>query len=62
MQDSILLVDDEPNVISSLKRALLDEPYEIYSAGSAAEGLKILDRNQDKGDYLGRKDAGDDRR
>ncbi len=48
MQDSILLVDDEPNVISSLKRALLDEPYEIYSAGSAAEGLKLLDRRQVK--------------
>ena len=48
MQDSILLVDDEPNVISSVKRALLDQPYEIYSAGSGAEGLKLLDQKQIK--------------
>ena len=48
MQDSILLVDDEPNVISSLKRALLDEPYEIYSAGGGADGLKLLDQRQIK--------------
>ncbi len=48
MQDSILLVDDEPNVIASVKRALMDEPYEICSAGSAAEGLKLLDRRKVK--------------
>jgi DNA-binding NtrC family response regulator len=48
MQDSILLVDDEPNVVASLKRALLDEPYEIYSAGSGAEGLKLLEQRRIK--------------
>ncbi len=48
MHDSILLVDDEANVISSLKRAFLDEPYEIYSAGSATDGLKLLEQRQVK--------------
>lgn len=42
MQDSILIVDDEPNVIASLKRALTDEPYEIYSANSGTEALETL--------------------
>jgi len=42
MEDSILIVDDEPNVISSLKRALLDEPYEISTANSGAEGIETL--------------------
>jgi hypothetical protein len=31
MNDRILLVDDEANVLSALKRALFDEPLEIVS-------------------------------
>ncbi|MEW6601457.1 MAG: response regulator [Nitrospirota bacterium] len=42
MDNVILLVDDEPNVISSLKRALMDEPYIIMTANSGIEGLNIL--------------------
>lgn len=42
MKHSILLVDDEPGVISSIKRSLLDEGYEIYSANSGVEGLTAL--------------------
>lgn len=42
MKHPILIVDDEANVISALKRALVDEPYEIFSANSGAEGLGIL--------------------
>ncbi len=42
MKDSILLVDDEPDVLSSIKRALIDEDCEIFLANSGAEGLKIL--------------------
>lgn len=42
MEHSILLVDDEPGVISSIKRSLLDEGYEIYSANSGVEGLTVL--------------------
>lgn len=42
MEDSILIVDDEPGVISALRRIFLDDPYRIYSAGNAHEALEIL--------------------
>ena len=40
----ILCVDDEQNVLRSLTRLFLDEPYEILTSSSGAEGLLILDR------------------
>lgn len=42
----ILFVDDEPNVTAALKRALRREPYEVRSAVSAEEGMKILEREE----------------
>lgn len=48
MNSTILLVDDEPNVVSSLKRALMDEPYKIHTASSGVEGLSILKENRIK--------------
>lgn len=42
MKDVVLIVDDEPNVVASLKRVLIDEPYEIRSAVNGARGLDIL--------------------
>lgn len=42
---TLLLVDDEPNVISSLKRLMRRDGYHILSAGSAQEGLELLSRN-----------------
>lgn len=48
MNDSLLIVDDEPNVIAALKRSLIDEPYEILSANSGTEGLDILQKNDIK--------------
>lgn len=42
MEDNILIVDDEPNVISALTRVFIDEPYRIYSANSALEAMEIL--------------------
>jgi len=42
MQDSILIVDDEPSIIAALRRVLVDGPFEILSAGSGPEGLSIL--------------------
>lgn len=39
---TILVVDDEKNIISALKRLLRNENYSILSAGSGAEGLEIL--------------------
>ncbi len=42
MKDTILVVDDEPNILSSIKRLLMDEPYEIAMATTAEDGLEIL--------------------
>jgi two-component system NtrC family sensor kinase len=41
---TILCVDDEANVLKSIKRLLLDENYTILTAGSGEEGLKLLKR------------------
>jgi len=38
----VLLVDDEARILSALRRALRREGYEIVSAETAAEGLRIL--------------------
>ncbi len=42
---TLLLVDDEPNVISSLKRQLRHEDYTIYSANSGKAGLDLLEEH-----------------
>ena len=42
MKSAILLVDDEEFVITALRRALLDEPYEISAATSGEEGLQLM--------------------
>ena len=39
---SILIVDDEPNVCFTLKLIFEQEGYAVTSAGSAAEGIRIL--------------------
>jgi DNA-binding NtrC family response regulator len=40
--DTVLLVDDEPNVSSALKRALMHEPFEFLSATSGEQALEIM--------------------
>lgn len=42
----ILIVDDEENVLNSLKRLFRKEPYQILTALNGEEGLKILDDQQ----------------
>jgi two-component system, NtrC family, sensor kinase len=42
----ILFVDDEPNVLNAIKRILVDDDYEIYTAGSATEGVAIMKDNK----------------
>ena len=42
MNRSLLIVDDEPNIIRSLKRQLRREGYDIYSAQSGQAGLDLL--------------------
>jgi len=39
---SLLFVDDEDNILSSLKRLFRSQGYELYFSGSAANGLQIL--------------------
>jgi diguanylate cyclase (GGDEF)-like protein/PAS domain S-box-containing protein len=43
---TVLLVDDEPNVIAALKRDLRHRGYRILTASSGAEGLDLLARNK----------------
>lgn len=45
IEDTILIVDDEENVISALKRIFMDDPIHILSATSASEGLELLKEN-----------------
>jgi adenylate cyclase len=41
----ILLVDDEASILSSLKRVLRPKGYQLLTAGSGAEGLRLLESN-----------------
>ncbi|PZP64736.1 MAG: secretion system protein E [Azospira oryzae] len=40
----LLFVDDEPNVLSALKRAFREENYRLYTAANGREALAILER------------------
>ena len=39
----VLLVDDEPRILSALRRTLRREPYELLSAESCAEALRVIE-------------------
>lgn len=43
MKDTILLVDDEANVLSALTRALIDDPYEILTASGGLQALEVME-------------------
>lgn len=40
--NNVLLIDDEPNVLSGLCRNLRHQPYEVFTARSAEEALPIV--------------------
>ena len=42
---TLLLVDDEQNIVSSLKRLLRRDGYEILTANSGEEGLEVISKN-----------------
>ncbi|MCA9039694.1 MAG: response regulator [Planctomycetaceae bacterium] len=46
MTEKILFVDDEENVLRSLKRMLRRENYEILTASSGEEGLRLLKQHK----------------
>src|SRR5438105_15456594 len=39
---SLLIVDDEPNVLLTLRRVLEEDGYQISTAGSFAEAVKLI--------------------
>ena len=39
----LLLVDDEPRILSALRRSLRREPYELLVAETCAEALRLVD-------------------
>lgn len=41
-KNTVLLVDDEPNILSSMRRCLRRDGYEILTAGSGEEALELL--------------------
>jgi len=43
---TVLFVDDESKVLASLKRGLLDEPYEKLFATSGKEAIELLKQNE----------------
>ena len=44
-RNTVLFVDDETNILSSLKRTLRREGYDVLTAESASEGFSLLARN-----------------
>lgn len=46
-QAKILFVDDEKHVLTALKRIFLDQPYQVFTASSGAEGLLLLETEPD---------------
>lgn len=45
MKESVLFVDDEENILSSLKRGLIDEEYKCFFATSGKAALEIMNKN-----------------
>ncbi|MET3131544.1 diguanylate cyclase (GGDEF)-like protein/PAS domain S-box-containing protein [Oxalobacteraceae bacterium GrIS 1.11] len=43
---TLLLVDDEQNIVASLKRLLRRDEYQIFTAGSGQEGMDVLAQHQ----------------
>jgi response regulator RpfG family c-di-GMP phosphodiesterase len=41
---TILCVDDEPNILSSLRRLFRGKGYQVFTAESGAEGLQLLEK------------------
>lgn len=46
MERTLLLIDDEDNIIAALMRLLRRDGYRILKAGSGMEGLEILAQNE----------------
>lgn len=49
LQGSVLFVDDEENILRSLKRLFSDEPFDVFTAPSGRQGLELLKQHDDVG-------------
>ncbi len=45
-KNKVLFVDDEINVISAIRRAVVEEPYHSFFTGNAREALKIMEQHE----------------
>ncbi|MBI4681788.1 MAG: HDOD domain-containing protein [Nitrospirae bacterium] len=45
-QQAVLFVDDEQNVLNSLKRLLHDEPWDMFFADSGVKGLEVFGKEK----------------
>jgi two-component system, probable response regulator PhcQ len=43
MKNTVLIVDDDPNLLDGLRRSLRNEPYTLQTSSSCEEALCILD-------------------
>ncbi|KAF0219764.1 MAG: response regulator [Geobacteraceae bacterium] len=49
IQTKVLFVDDEENILGSLRRLMMDEEFEVLTANSGEEALKVLNNVKDVG-------------
>ncbi len=45
-RNSVLFVDDEMNILSAIRRAVVDEPFQAFFANSGKEALKIMEERE----------------
>ena len=46
LQDTILFVDDEKLMLNTIRRSLINEPYEMFFAESGSEALELLEQHE----------------
>jgi putative two-component system response regulator len=46
MKDAVLFIDDEVNILNSIKRVFADHDFILLTASNAQKGLEILSRNE----------------
>ena len=49
MNIAVLFVDDEENILNSIRRLFVEEPFDFYQATSGDEGLKALEAHPEIG-------------
>ena len=46
MIHKVLLVDDEPSILKSLKRLFIDTDYKFFTATSGEQGLELCEKEE----------------